>query len=105
MDLDVELTAERRVNLVGTPYLAGSALSLAEGVGNAVRFTGITLAQALALATTTPAALLGIAAAWGELAPGRAADLMLFSWDEGEQVVQLKALLAQGTVVWGELPA
>jgi N-acetylglucosamine-6-phosphate deacetylase len=93
------------VNLAGTPYLAGSALSLAEGVGNAVRFAGITLAQALALATTTPAALLGIGDAWGKLAPGRSADLMVFSWNAGEQVVQLKTLLAQGTVVWGELPA
>lgn len=104
MGLRVELTAERRVNLVGTPYLAGSALALAEGVGNAVRFAGITLAEALALATATPATLLGISDAWGTVAAGRAADLLLFSWDAQEQVVHPAALLALGKVVWGKLP-
>ena len=104
MGLDVELTAERRVNLVGTPYLAGSALALAEGVGNAVRFAGITLAEALTMATATPATMLGVGAAWGSVAAGRAADLLLFSWDAEEQVVRPAALLALGKVVWGELP-
>ncbi|MGI8916313.1 MAG: N-acetylglucosamine-6-phosphate deacetylase [Chloroflexota bacterium] len=105
MGLQVELTPERRVNLVGTPYLAGSALPLAEGVGNAVRFAGVTLAEALQMATVNPAALLGIDDAWGTLAPGRAADLLVFTWDEAERVVQPEALLARGEVVWGAIPA
>jgi N-acetylglucosamine-6-phosphate deacetylase len=105
MGMRVELTPERRVNLAGTPYLAGSALALAEGIGNAVRFAGITLAEALRMATVNPAAMLGIDDQWGILAPGRAADLLLFSWDDGEQVLHLDALLAHGAVVYGELPA
>lgn len=105
MGMRVELTPERRVNLAGTPYLAGSALALAEGIGNAVRFAGITLAEALRLATVNPAAMLGIDDQWGVLAPGRAADLLVFTWDDGEQVLHLDALLARGAVVYGELPA
>lgn len=103
MGLRVELTPERRVNLAGTPYLAGSALSLAEGVGNAVRFGSVTLADALRMATANPAALLGIGDEWGTLAPGRSADLLRFAWDGAE--ARPTALLARGDVVWGKVAA
>jgi N-acetylglucosamine-6-phosphate deacetylase len=105
MGMRVELTPERRVNLAGTPYLAGSALALAEGIGNAVRFAGITLAEALRLATVNPATMLGVDDRWGVIAPGRAADLLVFTWDDGEQTLHVDALLARGAVVYGELPA
>jgi imidazolonepropionase-like amidohydrolase len=58
----------------------------------------------LCLATANPAALLGVDGQWGTLAAGRAADVLVFSWDDQEQVVHLQALLAGGDVVWGELP-
>lgn len=54
----VELTASGRVNLLGTEYLAGSALELRQAVLNFMRFTGVGLAQAWALASTRPLALL-----------------------------------------------
>lgn len=54
----VELTAERCVRLVGTEYLAGSAIELARGIENSVRFAGISLKEAVSLATLQPMRLL-----------------------------------------------
>jgi N-acetylglucosamine-6-phosphate deacetylase len=56
----VELSAAGRVALPGSPYLAGSALVLNVAVGNAVRFTGLPLEDVVAMASTRPAAYLGI---------------------------------------------
>ena len=57
---DVELSPEGRVSLVGTPYLAGSALRMDAAVGNAVRFTGLPLEEVVAMASSRPAAYIGI---------------------------------------------
>lgn len=103
LGLPVELTPERRINLAGTPYLAGSALALSEGIGHVVAFGGATLAEAVQMATANPAALLGKADHWGTIAPGRDADLVLFSWD-GQMPLRVEALLARGAVVWGKVP-
>jgi N-acetylglucosamine-6-phosphate deacetylase len=56
----VELSPEGRVSLVGTPYLAGSALRMDAAVGNTVRFTGLPLEEVLAMASTHPARYIGI---------------------------------------------
>ena len=59
-DVDVELGSNGRVSLSGTPFLAGSAVTLPEAIGNMVRFTGVPLAEAVAMASTIPAGYLGI---------------------------------------------
>lgn len=100
MGLDVELTPQRRVQLTGTPYLAGSALELYEGIGKLVRFAGITLAQAVETVTVNPARLLGLADRWGTLAPGRSADITVFAWDVERQEVRVQATVAAGQVVY-----
>ena len=53
---EVELTAAGRLGVFGTPYLAGAARSLAEGVAGAVRLARITLADARAWLPPIPAA-------------------------------------------------
>jgi N-acetylglucosamine-6-phosphate deacetylase len=58
--LDVRLDETGRVAVPGQPNLAGSALSLDRAVGNTVRFTGLPLDTVLAMATTQPAAYLGV---------------------------------------------
>ena len=59
-DVFVDVASDRRVSLSGTPYLAGSALTMPEAIGNAVRFTGLRLEDVLPMATTTPAAYIGM---------------------------------------------
>jgi N-acetylglucosamine-6-phosphate deacetylase len=59
-DLEGELDANGRVTQPGTPYLAGSALTMDAAVANAARFSGLALEEVLPLATTQPAHYLGI---------------------------------------------
>ena len=53
------LEADGRVSLPGTPYLAGSSLTLDRAIANAVRFTGLAIDEVIPMATSVPAALLG----------------------------------------------
>jgi N-acetylglucosamine-6-phosphate deacetylase len=53
------LDDEGRVSLPGTPYLAGSSLTLDRAIANAVRFTGLTIEEVIPMASTTPARYLG----------------------------------------------
>ena len=54
-----ELGEDGRVSLPGTPYLAGSALTMDQAIGNTVRFVGVPLEDAIAMASTIPARWLG----------------------------------------------
>jgi N-acetylglucosamine-6-phosphate deacetylase len=58
--LSVRLDRNGRVAVPGQPNLAGSALSMDRAVGNTVKFAGVTLEDALAMASTTPSAYLGV---------------------------------------------
>jgi N-acetylglucosamine-6-phosphate deacetylase len=62
-ELTVRLDDTGRVAVPGQPNLAGSALSMDRAVANMVRFAGVSLSEALAMASTGPAAYLGTASA------------------------------------------
>ena len=59
-DVEVEVGAAKRVSLRGTPFLAGSALTMSDAVANTVRFTGLAVEDVLPMASTVPARYLGI---------------------------------------------
>ena len=90
----VELTADRCVRLVGTEYLAGSAIELARGIENSVRFAGISLEEAVSLATLQPMYLLD-AKAHVETQT----DLILFEWDESRCEINLIATIVNNELV------
>ncbi|HYM10233.1 MAG TPA: N-acetylglucosamine-6-phosphate deacetylase, partial [Bryobacterales bacterium] len=79
-DVDVELTADNRVQIVGTRTLAGSALRMDQGVENLMRFAGLSLLDALRMATVNPARAVSLTGRTGFLQPGDTADLVLFSF-------------------------
>jgi N-acetylglucosamine-6-phosphate deacetylase len=54
-----ELGANGRVSLPGTPYLAGSALTLDRAVANTARATGLPIEDVIPMASTIPARYLG----------------------------------------------
>jgi len=56
----VRLDENGRVAVPGAPNLAGSALAMDQAVANTVRFAGVSLEDALAMASTNPAAYLGV---------------------------------------------
>ncbi len=61
--LDVELDAAGRVAAPGASNLAGSALTMDRAIVNTMRFTGLPLEDVLPMASTIPAAFMGIAPA------------------------------------------
>lgn len=98
----LEIAPNGRIGVADTPYLAGSGLRLHQGIGNAVRFAGISLAESIRLATQTPARVFGAGASYGRLEPGMDADILLFRWDEQAQEVHVAATVAAGEVVYSE---
>ena len=58
--VECELGADGRVSLPGTPYLAGSSLTLDRAIANTVRFTGLSIDAVIPMASTIPAAYLGM---------------------------------------------
>lgn len=99
-ELDVEVGANRRVALPGTPYLAGSALDLLTGVGNVMQFAGVSLAGALRMASSNAWALLGDSHRARGLAPGVPADLLLFRRPRPDAPLHLTHTLVAGEVVF-----
>ncbi len=57
--LRCDVTADGRVSLPGTPYLAGSALTMDRAVANTARFTGLSVDDVIPMASTIPASYLG----------------------------------------------
>lgn len=80
--------------------LAGSLLTLDVAVANLVRFTGMTLAEAIRHVSINPARKLGLEQRKGSIRPGKDADLVLLSdqsevlatWVEGELVYHSPAI-------------
>jgi N-acetylglucosamine-6-phosphate deacetylase len=97
----VELTPDGKVRLGGSGYLAGSVLDLATAVANVVRFTGLRVADAVAMATRQPAILLRCPDA-GSLVPGSRADVVLARWSPGDTPLRVVQTVADGRIVYGE---
>jgi N-acetylglucosamine-6-phosphate deacetylase len=80
-DQEVELTESGRVVLAGTDRLAGSALRMDRGVENLVRLAGLTVADAVRMATINAARAGAVPGRQRGLAAGERADLVEFRWD------------------------
>ncbi len=91
----VELTADRCVRLVGTEYLAGSAIELARGVENCVRFAGLSLREAVALATVQPMHLLN-----AQKRVETHTNLIRFTWDAARAELHLLATIIGDELVY-----
>ena len=83
-DVSVDVGADRRVSLSGTPYLAGSARARPDAIANTVRFAGVTLDDAVSMATTIPAEYIGIACA----------GTVTAEWDAGAGTLAVIAVAA-----------
>ena len=89
----VELSADGRLGQVGTPFLAGAALGLADGVARATGAPRLSLGDALRLATRQPGRFTG---GRGVLTVGAPADLIQFEWAPGELTLTMSRVLAHG---------
>jgi N-acetylglucosamine-6-phosphate deacetylase len=77
--------------------LAGAAAPITTGISNIMNFTGCSLGDAVQMASTNPAKILQLNDR-GEISPGKRADLILFTIENGKMVIQ-KTILA-GKVVY-----
>jgi N-acetylglucosamine-6-phosphate deacetylase len=80
-DQDFEVLPGGKVTVAGTGFLAGSGVFTDVCIGNVIRFAGVSLQEAVDMASARPRALLGLPPV--SLEPGRPADLVLFDWQEG----------------------
>jgi len=97
---DIELLPNGKIVLCGTPYLAGTAIQLHQCVANAVRFTGLGLADIVPLATLNPARALGIDDRVGSVEVGKDATLTLFRWDEDAPAIEIVATVVRGQIAY-----
>ncbi len=90
----VEVTRDRGIRRKSDGILSGSTLTHMDGFRNAVQRFGLSLSQASALCSRTPARLLRLSRK-GFLAAGMDADIIVL-----DQGLRLKAVIVQGEVAW-----
>ena len=83
----IELTKDGMLRYPAQNVLYGSASPLKKGVGNVMKVTGCSLAEAIRMASTNPARLYGLDDR-GEIATGKRADLILFQLIDDELVIK-----------------
>jgi len=103
---EVELRPNGRLELAGTPLLAGAATALPTCVANAVRHAGTTLSDAVRMVTANPSRLLGlpITAGHESLRTDVAANLTMFRRSDATGDIEIVRTVVDGTVVF-EAPA
>lgn len=79
--------------------LAGSTIALDKGLRNAMQAAGLSLPEAIAMVTSTPASAMGIGATKGRLAPGCDADIVVLDDD-----LNVKMTIVAGRVVFTSGP-
>jgi N-acetylglucosamine-6-phosphate deacetylase len=94
---EFEVRPEGKVVVPGTEYLAGSWAFTDTCVGNAIRFGGVSLRDAVDMAGARPRELLGLPTV--QLRRGDPADLLLFDWQAGESLRISAAVI--GGREWG----
>jgi N-acetylglucosamine-6-phosphate deacetylase len=79
----VELTEDERVVLRGGTRLAGSSLRMDRAIGNVMKLAGVSLAQAVTMATINAARVGRVPGRLRGIQPGERADLVRFRLDSG----------------------
>ncbi|HLK70017.1 MAG TPA: amidohydrolase family protein [Bryobacteraceae bacterium] len=97
---EVDHTADGRVVLAGQDRLAGSALRMDRAIGNVVRLAGISLKDAVRMATTNAARAAAIAGRMRGLESGERADFVQFRFDERTSHVEMISTWVSGREVF-----
>lgn len=99
-EVDVELHGDGSVRLAGGSRLAGSALTMDRAIANVMRTAGLSLREAVTLATRNPARVGRIPSRQRGLTPGDRADLVLFRLDEASGQIQILETYLNGEQVF-----
>jgi N-acetylglucosamine-6-phosphate deacetylase len=82
-EVDVELKDDQRVVLKGGTRLAGSSLRMDVAISNVMRMAGLSLTEAIAMATVNPARVGRIGGRVRGLQPGERSDVVRFRIEDG----------------------
>jgi N-acetylglucosamine-6-phosphate deacetylase len=93
----VVVTPEGLIKMPSQDVLAGSSMPISVGIGNVMKFTGCSLADAIQMASTNPARLLHLDDR-GQIEPGKRADIILFRCKDNTLSIQ-KTIIA-GKIVY-----
>lgn len=102
-DVQVELHPDGSVHLAGGSRLAGSALTMNRAISNVMRIGGLTLREAITLATRNPARVGRIPYRQRGLTPGDRADLVRFQLDHQAGAITILETFFSGTRVFGSV--
>jgi N-acetylglucosamine-6-phosphate deacetylase len=92
----VTVDADGSIRIKGSQLLAGSGIALKDAIARAVAIGGISLGEAVQLATENPGQF---AAQRGRLEPGAPADLVRFRWSPGDQSLDIEEVLVMGSPI------
>jgi N-acetylglucosamine-6-phosphate deacetylase len=96
----VDLTPDGRVVLAGQTRLAGSALRMNDAIRNVMRDAGISLRDAVTMATINPARVCGVPGRSAGLTPGERADVVVFHRHPETGAIEVEATYVNGARVW-----
>lgn len=82
-EVEVDLHEDESVRMAGGARLAGSSLRMDRGVGNLMKIAGLTLAEAVTMATTNPARVGRVGGRLRGVQPGSRADVVKFRMVDG----------------------
>ncbi|PWU04561.1 MAG: N-acetylglucosamine-6-phosphate deacetylase [Terriglobia bacterium] len=99
-EVDVELTPDHRVVLAGQQRLAGSALRMDRALETVIRQGGVSLADAVRMATVNAAKAGRISRRQLGLVPGERADLVQFRFDPENKRIEIGATWLSGREVY-----
>ncbi len=99
-EVEVELHADGSVRQRGGDRLAGSALLMHRGVENLMKLAGISLQEALTMATRNPARVGRVANRQRGLAAGERADIVAFRFDRETKRIQIERTWFSGELVY-----
>lgn len=99
-EVDVEHTPDGRVVLAGGERLAGSALRMDRAIENVQRMAGISLTEAISMATRNAARVGRIGGRVRGLTPGDRADFVLFRWDAASKNIDVLQTIKGGVQVY-----
>lgn len=98
--VEVVLNANGSVTLRGGDRLAGSALRMDHAIGNCVRLAGVTLSDAITMATTNVARVGRISSRQKGLVPGEKADLVRYRWNATNHQMTIVETIVGGAAVF-----
>jgi N-acetylglucosamine-6-phosphate deacetylase len=99
-EVEVELHSDGSVRLAGGMRLAGSALMMHRAITNVMKTAGLTLRDAITLATRNPARIGRVGYRQRGINPGDRADLIRFRYDEASNQITILETYVNGTQVF-----